>query len=476
MLKRNPPAKPDNRLSADVGQHRRVHCTGIPVITETMRLFAVLCLLMTTVVAAASPVHWGEDLDAAMRTAEQRQTLVLVDFYAPWCYSCYFMDENVLSMPELATYETQLEFVKLDADAAPGAAAKEQWKIKYLPSYLVLNAAGEEVGRIAGEQTAEAFYGELARITRTAATVPQLQARFAKAPALLQPQLAKQILAALVDQQNPQAAQAWLEGLPAAQRQRLLGDTDVATQANRAALRLTDDPERAEAIGRKLLRAETGCTLPYEVVTMNPRIAPDPQQLPADLRQQQIKVLEPFVQQRLLGDGPACADQRTGVLVLSDLYKDAGRPEASASLLKQAQRTLIAAMGGTGIDQLRADRWRADNLRVFYAAAGDTEARMALNETLIKAFPQDYGYPDRQARILLAAERPAEALPYLELAASRTYGVNRLRVAGRHAQALAALGRNSEAIRVINAALRANKKFFPEEAAKLRAQRDDLKT
>ena len=441
-----------------------------------MRKLAFILLLLPSLALAAGPVQWGEDLPAALHAAEQRQTLVLVDFYAPWCYSCYFMDENVLTQPELAEFDTQIEFVKLDADAPAGAEAMKRWKIKFLPSYLLLNSDGKEIGRIAGEQTADAFYGELAKLTLRAATVVQLQARFRKAPDLLQADLAQQILKAHVDQQNPQAAADWLTALPAAQRQRLLSDVDVATQANRAMLRLTDDPARAEAIGRKLLRAETGCTLPYEVRTMNPIIAPDPARLPAELRTKQIAVLEPFVLERLLGDGPACADQRTGVLVLSGLYKEAGQPAMSAALLKKAQATLIGAMGGDGIEQLRADRWRADNLRVFYAAAGDTEARMALNEKLIEAFPQDYVYPDRQARILLADNRHAEALPYLETAASRAYGVNRLRVAGRHAQALAALGRTDDAVAVINAALRANKKFFPEEAANLREQRDALKT
>lgn len=440
-----------------------------------MRRLLAVCLVSASMTAGASSVEWGESLDGALRAAEQRQTLVLVDFYAPWCYSCYFMDENVLSQPQLAEFDTQLEFVKLDADAPAGAAAMERWKIKFLPSYLLLNSKGEEIGRIAGEQTADAFYSELSRLTLSAATVVQLQARFSKAPGLLQAGLAQRILKAHVDQQNPQGAQDWLDGLPA-QRQRLLQDDAVRTQANRAALRLTDDPAKAEAIGRKLLRAETGCTLPYEVVTMNPRIAPDPARLPADLRTAQIEVLEPFVQNRLLGDGPACADQRTGVLVLSGLYKQAGRDDASAALLKQAQNTLINAMGGTGIEKLRADRWRADNLRVFYAAADDTDALLALNDKLIEAFPQDYVYPYRQARLLLKAQRPADALPHLETAAQRAYGVNRLRIAGHHAQALDALGNKREAIRVINAALRANKKFFPEEAAKLREQRDALKT
>lgn len=441
-----------------------------------MRQFLPAFLLFVTSAAAlADEVVWGESLDAALRDAQQRERLVLVDFYAPWCYSCYFMDENVLSLPQLGDYTSQLEFVKLDADAPAGAAAMDRWKIKFLPTYLILNSDAEEVGRIAGEQTAEAFYGALSRITRSAATVTELQARFDKAPAMLQADLAAQILAALVDQQNPAAARGWLGSLPPAQRQRLMRDAGVATQANRAALRLTDDPDQAERIGRELLRAETGCTLPYEIVTMNPRIAPDPARLPADLRDRQIAVLEPFVAQRLLGDGPPCADQRTGVLVLHGLYETAGRQADADALLDRARAHLVRALGGISVDALRGDRWRADNLRVFTAAADDTEALLALNDTLIAAFPQDYVYPYRQGRLLLRLGRAEDALAPLNLAASRAYGVNRLRIARHRAQALHSLGRTDEAVAAINAALRANKKFFPDEAEQLRAYRDELR-
>ena len=437
------------------------------------RLIQCLLLLMLPV-SGTQAVDWGEDLDAALRDAQQRERLVLVDFYAPWCYSCYFMDENVLSLPALDEHATRMEFVKLDVDAPAGAAARDRWKIKFLPSYLVLNSQGEEVGRIAGEQTAEAFYAELSRIARSAATVAQLQARFDKAPALLQPGLATQILSALVGQQDPAAARRWLESLPATQRQRLLADPAVATQANRAALRLTDDPAEAERIGRALLAADTGCALPYEIVTMNPRIAPDPARLPAALRAQQIAALEPFVQQRLLGDGPACADQRTGVLVLHGLYQSAGRQADAKALLDQARAHLRDKLGGTDVDALRADRWRADNLRVFTAAAGDTEALLALNAVLIEAFPQDYVYPYRQGRLLLREGRADEALAPLALAAKRAYGVNRLRIARHTAEALQRLGQTTDAVAAINAALRQTKRFCPAEAAELRAYRDSL--
>ena len=62
----------------------------------------------------------------------------------------------------------------------------------------------------------------------------------------------------------------------------------------------------------------------------------------------------------------------------------------------------------------------------------------------------------------------------MALAAKRAYGVNRLRIARHTAEALQRLGQTTDAVAAINAALRQNKRFFPAEAAELRAYRDSL--
>ncbi len=89
---------------------------------------------------------------------------------------------------------------------------------------------------------------------------------------------------------------------------------------------------------------------------------------------------------------------------------------------------------------------------------------------LIATWPDDYVYPFRFGRSLLERERASEALPYLERAATRAYGENRLKVAEQRVRALKRLGRVDDARRVAAEALKANGPWFPEQATALKAQ------
>lgn len=432
-----------------------------------MRL-VISVLLLSLATAAHAGVTWGERLPAALAAAEQRRTLVLVDFYAPWCYSCYFMDENVLSQPAMAVHARGLELVKLDVDAPAGNQAREDYAIKFLPTYLVLDAQGREVGRIAGEHTPDAFFSQLNAITRRAAPVEALIDRFATAPDALKPGLAADILGAYVDQQNAAAAEYWWQSLPADQRARLTDDPAVARERARMRLRQADTPAACRAVAPALLDAPLGCVLPYEVRTLNECL----QQTPSpELLARQAALLEGFVEQRLHGqDTPAdqqCADQRTGVQVLHSVYQQQGRDAAAAQLLARTIARLQAALP----QDLSADRWRADNLRVFLHMAEDAAGLRALYPRLIAAFDQDYVYPYRFGRWLIEQGQPAAALDALEQAADRAYGVNRLRIAGYRADALVALNRPADALAVIDTVLATNRRFFPDEAQALRDKR-----
>jgi len=60
-------------------------------------------------------------------------------------------------------------------------------------------------------------------------------------------------------------------------------------------------------------------------------------------------------------------------------------------------------------------------------------------------------------------------LPWLEQAAPKAYGVNRLSVAQYRADALRKLGRIDDAKQVVADALKANGPFFADEVLKLKA-------
>lgn len=128
-------------------------------------------LLLLALSAHAAPV-WHDTLPEALSEAQAKKAVVLVDFVAPWCYSCYFMDKKVLSRPKFAAAAEGLVLAKMDVDRAEGMAARNARAVTYLPTYLLLDSDGKELGRIYGEQSEEDFLDKLAAIRATAKPLP----------------------------------------------------------------------------------------------------------------------------------------------------------------------------------------------------------------------------------------------------------------------------------------------------------------
>jgi predicted Zn-dependent protease len=157
------------------------------------------------------------------------------------------------------------------------------------------------------------------------------------------------------------------------------------------------------------------------------------------------------------------------VFAAADLNKAIGDSAAEQAVLERGIAATQNALGGADRLDLKRDRNAADNLRVYLVRAGRIADVDALMPKLIAAYPDDYVYPYRFGRSLLERGKAAEALPYLEQAAAKAFGVNRLTVAGLRAKALIALNRRADAEKVVADALEANGPWFPEAAAKLKA-------
>src|SRR6185312_1535662 len=112
-------------------------------------------------------------------------------------------------------------------------------------------------------------------------------------------------------------------------------------------------------------------------------------------------------------------------LVSADLDKALGDRAAETALLDRAIAFVRKQLG----DDYAKDRNLADNLRVYLARAERLPELDILLPKLIAAYPDDYVYPYRYGRSLLDRKQPAAALPYLEQAAEKTFGANRLVVA-----------------------------------------------
>mgnify|MGYP001596157434 CR=1 FL=1 len=425
-------------------------------------LIAAVLLLSSLVVRAD-----GGALGEALTEARAKGVPVLLDFHAPWCYSCYFMKKNVLTGPEWARVERETVVLDLDADSPEGAAIKEQYAVKALPSYVVINAAGEELGRINAERTRAQFYPELAAILKRNTTFDDLRNTAALGGEKAR-SAARSVLASYLARNESQAGLDWFAGLPAPVLENLRKDASLQRSLARLQLNAAaraKQPEACLAAAEKALAGKLDCESPYDLDTALGCTQPEA----SDHRRGFLAVQAPRFEQlltgRVLARKQGCADARSAVFALADLYEMQGNAAARAKTLQKG----IAYFSPKIASSVKVDRNAADNLRVFHEAAGDSARLDALLEKLVIAYPADYVYASRYARVLAGRGAHESALPWFARAADKAYGINRLRNAQLRVQSLLTLKRTDEARQVAAEALKANGPWFPDEMAKLKS-------
>jgi tetratricopeptide (TPR) repeat protein len=407
------------------------------------RLLVLIWLLCGTVgtVRAESPVS----LDAALLQAQKAQQPLLIDFHAPWCYSCYYMQKHVLNGAEWQAAQGKMQVLEIDADTPEGSALRERYAVKMLPAYVLVDATGAERGRILGEQSREAFYPALTALLAQSDPLERLKDR---------PEAFTQVLKAYGARQDLAGALAWLNGRE---------DTD-AVHGNDENLKAFTRLVLAEAAPRKDFVRCINAWQTLEIFPQDCDSTYDADRALACTADVPPALRRPFLKQIQASyrPNPACADQRSAVFVQVDVAEGLGQPKAP--VLKKAIRAIEAAT----LQAPAQDRNRADNLRVYYQALDDRAKLKKLLPLLIKAYPDDYVYPYRYGKLLAAQKQHAEALPYFEQAAGKAYGSNRLNVAEARALSLLALKQREAAQAVVEEAIEASGPFFPELQKKLK--------
>ena len=427
----------------------------------TLAVAALLSLLALTARASDG------GFDGALAEAKAKQAPLLLDFHAPWCYSCYFMKKNVLTGPEWGQVERSNVVLSVDADSPEGAALKERFAVKALPSYVVLNAAGEELGRISAERTRQQFYPELAAITRRNTTLDALRTQ-ASAGGKGGLAATRTVLAVHLARNEGQPGLDWFAALP--EPARALATADAAVQRTLARLSLkaaakAKQPEACLAAAEKALSGKLDCESPYDLDAALECSAPAASDHRRGFLQAQAPRFETQLGTTVLAKRQGCADARSAVFALADLYEAQGNAAARAAIFNKGIRYFEPKVAKS----VKADRNAADNLRVFYEASGDAAKLDALLEKLAAAYPDDYVYANRYARVLAARGAHDKAIPWFAKASEKAYGINRLKNAQARVQSLLALQRADEARAVASEALKANGPWFPEEMTKLKS-------
>ncbi len=95
--------------------------------------------LLVALTLAAGPRFVEDDFAAALATAKANQKLLFVDAWAPWCHSCVFMREHVLTRDGFAPYEKDVVFAAVDTEKPGSAAFLEQYPVEVWPTLFFID-------------------------------------------------------------------------------------------------------------------------------------------------------------------------------------------------------------------------------------------------------------------------------------------------------------------------------------------------
>jgi thioredoxin-related protein len=105
--------------------------------------------------AAAGAVVWHTTLEAALKEARQKDSLVIVDAWADWCGWCHKLDRDTLAKENVQKRLKDFALFKLDTDANSQLARKFQ--VRGLPTTLVLDKNGEVITSKSGYMPPDAY-------------------------------------------------------------------------------------------------------------------------------------------------------------------------------------------------------------------------------------------------------------------------------------------------------------------------------
>ena len=90
-------------------------------------------------------------LEELLAHAKQEDKAIFIDAYTPWCGPCKVMEKKVFVLPEVSDFYNNFYIsYKLNMESSEGVQFAKQHDVNVYPTYLYLNANGEEQKRAIG--------------------------------------------------------------------------------------------------------------------------------------------------------------------------------------------------------------------------------------------------------------------------------------------------------------------------------------
>ncbi len=131
-----------------------------------MLLFTLNLSLSAALLADVSFING--DIKYAKERAAREGKLIFLDFSASYCTPCRMMEEYTFTDPSVSSYVKEHYIpVKIDIQSFDGYDLKNQFNVSLLPTIIVMNSKGVQVGRHEETFTASRFISVLQSYNKT---------------------------------------------------------------------------------------------------------------------------------------------------------------------------------------------------------------------------------------------------------------------------------------------------------------------
>ncbi len=138
---------------------------------------------MAIPVAAGEGVEWlSLTLDEAISLARERDTMVMVDVWAPHCASCGDMEEELWQSPEGAALAEDMIPIRINNQTDEGKAFMAIYPIMGLPATIFIKPDGSELGRVEGYFNRSDFLRDAQPLAQGIDPLPIIEARLESNP------------------------------------------------------------------------------------------------------------------------------------------------------------------------------------------------------------------------------------------------------------------------------------------------------
>ena len=120
-------------------------------------LFSFLFVTFNTTFAQEKGIRFVDNnLKNALKQAKQENKFVFVDFMATWCGPCKRMMAETFSAPVVSEYFNK-KFVNIQIDVDKEKSLAKKYKVTNVPTFVILDSEGKEIGRKSGFMVANRF-------------------------------------------------------------------------------------------------------------------------------------------------------------------------------------------------------------------------------------------------------------------------------------------------------------------------------